>query len=401
LSFFGFRGKFEAKAVANLKRKKVSVLGSTGSIGKNTLEVVKALEPGLEVVALACRSRVADLTRQVREFAPKAVAVTGSLDSYGEGELGKLRNTRIYRGEEGLLQMLADTDADLVVNGISGARGLLPSLKTLQQGADLALANKETVVMAGGLVSELVRRNGSKLLPVDSEHHALFCLLRGRNSEEVREIILTASGGAFRDLSYEQMRDVRIEDALTHPNWSMGAKITVDSATMANKGLEVIEAHHLFDIPVSAIKVLIHPQSYIHSLIRTTDGFIYAQLSQPDMRLPIQNALTYPDFRPSCVEAFDLTGKSLSFEPVDPKKYRLLPLAYDAAEQAAGYPIAYNAANEVAVDRFLGRGISFLEIAQVVEQVLQVDWQVPVEEIEEILEVDRQARIKAVEILKS
>jgi 1-deoxy-D-xylulose-5-phosphate reductoisomerase len=383
-----------------LKKKKVSVLGSTGSIGKNTLEVVRALEPSFEVVALACRSSVGELARQVREFAPEAVAVTGPLDSREEGELGKLSDTQVYRDERGLLQMLTDTDADLVVNGISGAKGLLPSLKTLQRGADLALANKETVVMAGGLVSELARQNGSTLLPVDSEHHALFCLLRGRKTEEVQEIILTASGGAFRDLSYEQLRDVGIEDALTHPNWNMGAKITVDSATMANKGLEIMEAHHLFDIPVSAIKVLIHPQSYIHSLIRTTDGFIYAQLSQPDMRLPIQNALTYPDLEPSCLEAFDLTGKSLSFEAVDPHKYRLLTLAYDAAEQGGGYPIAYNAANEVAVDRFLSREISFLEIAQLVEQVLQLEWQVPVEEIEAILQVDREARIRAVEILK-
>jgi len=384
-----------------LKKKKVSVLGSTGSIGKNTLEVIRALEPSFDIVALACRHSVGELTRQVKEFVPEAIAVTGLLDSQEEGELGKLRGTRVYREERGLLQMLTDTDADLVVNGISGAKGLLPSLKTLQRGADLALANKETVVMAGGLVSELVRRNGSTLLPVDSEHYALFCLLRGRKPEDVQEVILTASGGAFRDLSYEQLRDVRIEDALIHPNWNMGAKITVDSATMANKGLEVIEAHHLFDIPVSAIKVLIHPQSYIHSLIRTSDGFIYAQLSQPDMRLPIQNALTYPGLEPSCLEAFDLTGKSLSFAAVDPHKYRLLSLAYGAAEQAGGYPIAYNAANEVAVDRFLSRDISFLEITQLVEQVLQVDWKVPVEEIEAILQVDREARIKAVEILKS
>ena len=384
-----------------MKKKKVSVLGSTGSIGKNTLEVIRSLEPSFDIVALACRSSVGELTRQVKEFAPEAVAVAGPLDSQEEVELGKLRGTRVYREERGLLQMLTDTDADLVVNGISGAKGLLPSLKTLQRGADLALANKETVVMAGGLVSDLVRRNGSTLLPVDSEHYALFCLLRGRKPEDVQEVILTASGGAFRDLSYEQLRDVRIEDALIHPNWNMGAKITVDSATMANKGLEVIEAHHLFDIPVSAIKVLIHPQSYIHSLIRSSDGFIYAQLSQPDMRLPIQNALTYPGLEPSCLEAFDLTGKSLSFGAVDPHKYRLLSLAYSAAEQAGGYPIAYNAANEVAVDRFLSRDISFLEIAQLVEQVLQVDWKVPVEEIEAILQVDREARIKAVEISKS
>jgi 1-deoxy-D-xylulose-5-phosphate reductoisomerase len=384
-----------------LNRKKVSVLGSTGSIGKNTLEVVKALDPAFDVVALACRSSVAELAQQAREFAPAAVAVAGPPDSQAERELEKLQDTRVYRGEQGLLQMLADTKADLVVNGISGAKGLLPSLRTLQQGIDLALANKETVVMAGGLVSELARRKGSKLLPVDSEHHALFCLLQGRSPEEVEEIILTASGGAFRDLSWEQLRDVRVEDALTHPNWNMGAKITVDSATMANKGLEVIEAHHLFDIPVSAIKVLIHPQSCVHSLIRMTDGFIYAQLSQPDMRLPIQNALTYPDFRPSCVEAFDLAGRSLSFDPVDPKKYRMLTLAFDAAERGGGYPIAYNAANEVAVERFLRHDISFLDIAQAVEQVMQADWQIPVLEVEEILEVDRQARVKLDETLKS
>lgn len=384
-----------------MNRKKVSVLGSTGSIGKNTLEVVRALDPAFEIVALACRSSVAELAQQAREFAPVAVAVAGSTDSQAERELEKLQDTQVYRGEQGLLQMLADTKADLVVNGISGAKGLLPSLRTLQQGIDLALANKETVVMAGGLVSELARRKGSKLLPVDSEHHALFCLLQGRALGEVEEIILTASGGAFRDLSWEQLRDVRVEDALTHPNWNMGAKITVDSATMANKGLEVIEAHHLFDIPVSAIKVLIHPQSYVHSLIRMTDGFIYAQLSQPDMRLPIQHALTYPDFRPSCVEAFDLAGRSLSFDPVDPKKYRMLALAYDAAEQAGGYPIAYNAANEAAVERFLRHEISFLEIARAVERVMQADWQTPVLEVEEILEVDRQARVRLDETVKS
>ena len=383
-----------------MKRKKVSVLGCTGSIGKNTLEVVKALEPSFAVVALACRRNVRELAKQVREFSPKAVAVAGPLDCKEEGTLAELQDVRIYGGEQGLLQMLVDTEADVVVNGISGASGLLPSLKTLEGGIDLALANKETIVMAGALVSELARRNGSKLLPVDSEHHALFCLLQGRALSDVQEIILTASGGAFRDLSYEQLKKVRVEDALNHPNWDMGAKITVDSATMANKGLEVIEAHHLFGVPVSIIKVLVHPQSCVHSLIRTADGFIYGQLSQPDMRLPIQNALTYPNLGPSCVEAFDLTGKSLSFEPVDRKKYRMLSLAYEAAERAGGYPIAYNAANEVAVERFLRRELPYLEIARLVERVLQLDWQVAVQEIEAILQVDRQARNETEGILK-
>jgi 1-deoxy-D-xylulose-5-phosphate reductoisomerase len=216
----------------------------------------------------------------------------------------------------------------------------------------------------------------------------------------VRRILLTASGGAFRDLSYEELGHVRVEDALAHPNWRMGAKITVDSATMANKGLEVIEAHHLFDVPLESIEVLIHPQSYVHSLIQTTDGFLYAQLSQPDMRLPIQNALTHPDLFPSAMEPFDLTGKTLSFEPVDPRKYRLLPLAYEAAAQSGAYPVAYNAANEVAVDRFLERGIPFLEIPGLVEETLQEDWSRPVRSIEEILQADREAREKTTEILR-
>jgi 1-deoxy-D-xylulose-5-phosphate reductoisomerase len=382
-----------------LNRKKVSVLGCTGSIGKNTLDVVKALESSFEIVALACRSNVGLLGQQVRCFRPGAVAVSGELNAEAEAELRTFQDVCIYRGENGLLQMLKETETDLVVNGISGARGLLPSVQTLQQGTDLALANKETIVMAGSLVSDLVHKNSCRLLPVDSEHHALFCLLQGRSREEVQEIFLTASGGAFRELSYEQLRDVRIEDAVTHPNWSMGAKITVDSATMANKGLEVIEAGFLFDIPVSTIKVLIHPQSYVHSLIRTTGGFLYAQLSQPDMRLPIQNALTYPDHRPSCVEPFDLTGRVLSFEPVDPQKYRLLFLAYAAAEHAGAYPIAYNAANEVAVERFLDHGISFLGISRLVEELLQMDWSAGAETIEEILQIDEEVRTKTVETL--
>jgi 1-deoxy-D-xylulose-5-phosphate reductoisomerase len=384
-----------------LKRKKVVVLGCTGSIGKQTLEVVKALEPGFEVTALACSSSVRSLARQVREFCPRMVAVTGDLEPSSEAVLSELEEVRVYRGRQGLIRMLEEIDADLVVNGIAGAEGLLPSVKTLEKGTNLALANKETIVMAGPVVSELARRSGSLVLPVDSEHHALFSLLQGRRREELREIILTASGGAFRDLSYRQLRDVGVQDAVVHPNWSMGAKITVDSATMANKGLEVIEAHHLFGIAVSAIKVLIHPQSYVHSLIRTKDGFLYAQLSQPDMHLPIQNALTYPEILPSCLEPFDLTGRRLSFEAVDPEKYRLLFLAYQAAEQARGYPVAYNAANEVAVHRFLAGEICFLDISCLVEEALQADWSAPADSVQEVLQVDRQAREKATRVLNS
>lgn len=382
-----------------LKSKKLSVLGCTGSIGTNTLDVIRKLEPRFQVAALACRSNVERLLHQVEEFSPEAVAVTGQPNPEAEAQLNRLHGTRVYRGEQGLLRMIEETDAELVVNGISGAKGLLPSIKTLQLGIDLALANKETIVMAGPLVRELSHRYGSRLLPVDSEHHGLFSLLRERKQQDVREIILTASGGAFRDLTYEQLRHVSVEDAVTHPNWNMGAKITVDSATMANKGLEVIEAFFLFDIPLNTIKVLIHPQSYVHALIRTIDGFLYAQISRPDMRLPIQDALTYPDLESSPLESFDLAGKSLQFDEVDPRKYRLLPLAYEAAGLRGGYPIAYNAANEVGVERFLERDITFLEISGLVERVLQSDWGASAETVEQILQIDRRAREKAVEIL--
>lgn len=256
--------------------------------------------------------------------------------------------------------------------------------------------------MAGALVVGLAEKHGAQLLPVDSEHQALFSLLLGRGKEEVAELILTASGGAFRELSLDQLANVRVEDAVRHPNWRMGAKITVDSATMANKGLEVMEAHRLFGVPLQAIKVLIHPQSFVHSLVRTVDGFLYAQISQPDMRLSIQRALSFPRLRPSSWQPFELAGKQFTFEPVDEKKYRLLSLAYQAAERSGAYPIVYNAANEVAVERFLERRISFLRIVSAVEEALQGDWKAGAESVrsvEQILQVDGEARRKTAEIL--
>ena len=345
------------------------------------------------------------MEEQILEFSPRAVALTGEMtlsDSFRlKGGFKEARPLKIYRGEAGLLQMIEEVDSEIIVNGISGAKGLLPSFKTLEVGKTLALANKETIVMAGPLIMKMAEKNGMGLIPVDSEHYAIFSMLQSIGREQVDEVVLTASGGAFRDLPIEQLNKVRVKDALKNPNWKMGPKITIDSATMANKGLEVIEAHYLYNIDLEKIKVVIHPQSYIHSLIRTIDGFLYAQISKPDMRMSIQNALTYPDLSAGCFGALELAGKEFSFYPVDMEKYRLLRLAYEAAEKGGAYPIVYNAANEVAVENYLLEHISFLEITALVEEALQARWDYPVETVDQILFIDQLARQKSVEILRS
>jgi 1-deoxy-D-xylulose-5-phosphate reductoisomerase len=277
---------------------------------------------------------------------------------------------------------------------------LLPSLAALRSGKDLALANKESLVMAGVLVQREALAQGRNVLPVDSEHAALFSMLQCQAADEVSELILTASGGAFRDLPFAELSRVRFADALRHPTWKMGAKITVDSATMANKGLEVIEAHRLFGIALSRIRVLIHPQSLVHSLVRTIDGTLHAELSTPDMRIPIQNALTFPAVRANEVSVLDLIGKGLTFLPVDPLKYRMLDLAYRAADLSAAHPIVYNAANEVAVAAFMEDAIPFTAISAVVEDVLEAVVGSEPSSVEGVLAIDAEARRRATEKMK-
>ena len=377
--------------------KRLIILGSTGSIGESTLAVVRSLGDSFRVVALSCKKRRVRLAEQACEFHPESAAVVddGS-DFVVEGQPG----LRIYRGSEGLLRLVEETDADVVVNGIAGASGLLPSLAALRSGKDLALANKESLVMAGVLVQREAIAQGRNVLPVDSEHAALFSMLQCQAADEVSELILTASGGAFRDLPFAELSRVRFADALRHPTWKMGAKITVDSATMANKGLEVIEAHRLFGIELARIRVLIHPQSLVHSLVRTVDGTLHAELSTPDMRIPIQNALTFPAVRANEVSALDLIGKGLTFLPVDPLKYRMLDLAYRAADLSAAHPIVYNAANEVAVAAFMEDAIPFTAISAVVEDVLEaVDGSEP-SSVEGVLAIDAEARRRATEKMK-
>ncbi|GHU27061.1 1-deoxy-D-xylulose 5-phosphate reductoisomerase [Spirochaetia bacterium] len=328
---------------------KVALLGATGSIGKSTLDVIRSDPDSFEVVLLTAHRNRELLEKIAKEFPHARIAVSN------------------------IPEAIIESGADIVINGIAGSAGLEPSRVTLENGIDLALANKESIVMAGPLLRECAARTGAKIIPVDSEHSAIFRLLE--RSGEIDEILLTASGGPFRTLSKETLACVGPEEALHHPTWNMGAKISLDSATMANKGLEVIEAARLFDLPVEKIKVVIHPQSIVHSMIRLHDGSVYAQLSQPDMRLPIQFALYYPDSAPKlCIETLHFDDLTLHFESPDPERFPMLPLAYQAHKTGPLYPIAYNAANEIAAEAFLSGSIHFMDIARITEQVLMHGW---------------------------
>ncbi|MCP5514238.1 MAG: 1-deoxy-D-xylulose-5-phosphate reductoisomerase [Spirochaetales bacterium] len=364
-------------------KKKIIILGSTGSIGRNTIDVISSQPEKYEISAISAHNNEKKLNEIADRFKIKNLALTGK----------KPDNPSIkYYSKAGLLDMINDTQADIVVNGLAGSDGLMPSVVSLKSGKNLALANKETVVMAGCIITQLAADCGKKIIPVDSEHSAIFHLLQNSRIDDVEELIITASGGAFRDLSLEEMKNVKLEDALKHPNWSMGRKLTIDSASMANKGLEVIEAHQLFNFPLSKIKVLIHPQSMVHSLIRTAEGSLFAQISSPDMRVPIQNALSWPEIGPSLFGRLDLDGITLNFTAPDLEKYRMLALAYNAAESGPSQNITYNASNEIAVDYFMQRKIAFKAIPEIVEKTLQTMTAGSISSIEDIIDVDTRAR---------
>ncbi|MDR1970773.1 MAG: 1-deoxy-D-xylulose-5-phosphate reductoisomerase [Treponema sp.] len=371
------------------KKKRLAVLGATGSIGSSTLEVVGARGEDFEVVLLSAHSNAAALEKLGARFPGALLVLSGGADSRlslapGPSAAGSFRLS--------LAEAIAEAGADITVNGIAGAAGLAPSLDSLRAGSALALANKETAVMAYPLVKALAAERGLPVIPVDSEHAAVFRLLEGRAG--VEEIILTASGGPFRHYSLEQLRLVKPEEALAHPTWTMGPKITVDSATMANKGLEVIEAVRLFGMKPDQVKVVIHPQSVVHSLVRTRGGALYAQLSRPDMRLPIQEALYWPESAPSPFGALDLAGLRLDFEEPDGERFPMLPLAYGAAGLGGLYPCAYNGANEEAVSAFFRGAVGFLDIPDIVRYVLDQDWGGALD-LESVLETDRRSREEA------
>jgi 1-deoxy-D-xylulose-5-phosphate reductoisomerase len=369
--------------------KRLLVLGSTGSIGESTLAVVRAMPDELRVVGLACAHNGARLASQAREFGAEAAAI---MEGSAAGGVSFPSLTRLYEGPDAVHALIEETRADIVVNGIGGAAGLVPSFQALQAGADLALANKESLVMAGGLLLAEAATRARRILPVDSEHAALWSLLSHREPREVAALIITASGGAFRDLPESELPRMRAADALRHPTWRMGPKITVDSATLANKGLEVIEAHRLFGIALDAIQVLIHPESQVHAMVRTVDGTLHAELSTPDMRIPIQNALTFPVLKRTQVDWLDLAGKRLGFSAVRQERYPMLGLAYAAARRSPAHPIVYNAANEIAVGLFMNDTIPFTAIAGIVEEALSLEWNASCDSVAEVLAVDAEAR---------
>jgi len=373
--------------------KGVAILGSTGSIGRQTLEVIAASQDRFRVVALAAARNVEALAEQARRFRPTLVAV---LDESLAPELkGRLEGTdiRVSAGEAGLLEAATLGEAAVVVGAVSGIAGLRPVLAAIRSGKRLALANKEPLVAAGGIVMSAARQAGAEIIPVDSEHSALFQCLLGHQREHVRRIILTASGGALRELSPEELSRVTPQQALAHPTWRMGPKVTVDSATLMNKGLEVIEAHWLFGVPVERIEVILHHQSIVHSLVEFTDGATIAQLSQPDMRLPIQYALSYPERLPARWGALELaqTGE-LTFCAIDVDRYPCLRLAYDAARRGGTAPAALNAADEVAVEAFLAGRIGFMDIPRIIETVLSRYTPEPADALERVISADADAR---------
>lgn len=368
--------------------KKIVVLGSTGSIGTQTLDVVRQ-NSDMEVVALAAGSNIVLLEKQIREFKPRMVCVWDEKKAKELQLLVKDCNVEIVSGMEGLLACSIIEEADVVLTAIVGMIGIQPTIAAIKAKKDIALANKETLVTAGHIIMPLAKECGVKILPVDSEHSAIFQALNGENYERISRILLTASGGPFRGKTTSELSKVRLEDALKHPNWSMGRKITIDSATMVNKGLEVIEAKWLFHVDFNQIEVVVQPQSIIHSMVEFIDGGVIAQLGTPDMRLPIQYALTYPDRRTLGGERLDFTKLSqITFETPDLETFRGLSLAYEVGKMGGSMPTVFNAANERAVAKFLNKEITFLEIYEILEYAVQSHRMVTNPSVEKILDIE-------------
>jgi 1-deoxy-D-xylulose-5-phosphate reductoisomerase len=374
-------------------KKRVAVLGATGSIGKSALDVLRNAKDSFDPVLFSANSDAEGLLELKEEFPGAYTALVDESMSFKKGI--------DFLGNKRFLQAIAAVKADIAVNGVAGAAGLEPSAAVIGSGADLALANKETIVIAGKLISALAEKNKVKIIPVDSEHSALFKLIEAHGKENVAEIILTASGGPFLNYTSEKLKLVKPGDALSHPTWKMGPKITVDSATMANKGLEVIEAAGLFGFPPEKIKVVIHPQSVVHSMIRLADGAVYAQMSKPDMRLPIHEALFWPETVEITLANLNFDTLTLTFAPPDCEKFPMLALAYDALKGGPSHQVVFNAANEVAVNAFLRGKIGFPDIPRLVAYALAHS--PPGEEdetIEAVLDRDREARALTKEYLR-
>jgi 1-deoxy-D-xylulose-5-phosphate reductoisomerase len=374
--------------------KRVTILGATGSIGLRTLELVSSFPDEFTVAGLAARGSNVELVAELcQKYAPAAVAL---LDTDARDRLARLLPSprpELLAGVEGLVTLAGQVDADVVVSALVGGVGLLPTMAAIEAGRTMALANKETLVMAGRLMTAAARARGVALLPVDSEHSAIFQCLVGHNRGDVHRILLTASGGPFREWAPARFDAITVEDALKHPTWKMGAKITIDSATLMNKGLEIIEARWLFDVSPDQVQVIVHPQSIVHSMVEYVDGCVIAQLGVADMGIPILYALTYPERRPTPAARLDLTrvGALTFFEP-DPVKFPCLRLAREALEAGGAAPIALNAANELANAAFLDRRIRFVDIPQLIERAVEAEGAGAITSIEDCIEVDARTR---------
>lgn len=371
--------------------KKISLLGATGSIGTQTLDIIGSNPDQFELVSFSAGMNIDKVREIAVAHAPKLISVQRKEDA--ETLQSEFPSIRFVSGQEGLIEV-ATIEADVLLNSVIGSVGLRPTMKAIEAGIPIAIANKETLVAAGDIVMSEARRHNVPLLPVDSEHSALFQALNGENPKRIARLILTASGGSFRDLTRDQLEGVTVEQALAHPNWSMGNKLTIDSATMMNKGLEVIEAHHLFDMPYDRIDCLLHQESIIHSMVEFEDTSIMAQLGSPDMRVPIQYALTYPDripmqnAKPLRLEEIGL----LHFKKMDFNRFKALSLAYAAGREGGTMPTVMNAANEIAVSLFMERRISFLQIEELIERAMEAHEPIRTPDLGTILEIDSLTR---------
>ena len=372
--------------------KKISLLGSTGSIGTNVLDVIERNPENFQIIGMSAGSNIDLFAKQIRKFKPRVVALFDIKKIPTLKELIADLDIEILSGEEGTITVATLPEADVVVSGVMGSAGLLPAIHALKSGKNLALANKETLVIAGELVLREAKKTNSQIIPIDSEHSAIFQVLNGEKKERIKKIILTASGGPFRTFSLDEMETVTVKDALKHPNWDMGAKITIDSSTMMNKGLEYIEAKWLFGLN-TPVEIIVHAQSIIHSMIEFVDTSILAQLGIPDMRVPIAYALTYPDRFECDLPSLDLTTMgNLTFEAPDFERFPCLGLAIDAMEIGKTMPAVLNAANEIAVQAFLEELISYKDIAELIRMVMQNHNPSPLKELEDVLIADRWAR---------
>ena len=367
------------------------ILGSTGSIGAQTLNVCENLN--INVVSLIANSNVKAMEEQIRRHKPKLAVLRDENAARLLRQAVKDTSTKVLMGDDGIIEAVTHNDADTVLTSVVGIAGLLPTIAAIKAGKNIALSNKETLVTAGSIITELAKDKGVSIFPVDSEHSAIFQCLAGNRERDVEKIILTASGGPFKGYTKKQLETVTVEQALKHPNWSMGSKITIDSATMMNKGLEIIEAMWLFNIPVSNIDVVVHPESIIHSMVVFKDGSIIAQMGAPDMRIPIQLALTWPQRMENPFRRVDFdTLKTLSFNKPDFETFEALKLGYEAAETGGTLPCAMNAANEVAVELFLQGKISFLQITELISQVMKKHIVNSEPVLDDIIETDRKSR---------